>query len=351
MKTVHVNSQIDYSFVDNLVNSTAYEFIANAPFDCYYYEHKGISHNSYDFLLNKMKKFLISLDSSPKIEGLSEKDWMLKSEPLLILIGSKEKFKIDPWTVKPFKIDIQVHGRPDLVQKVKEYLCENFPSINTPVVEWHYQTKRDSDMIVIDIPPQRKIYTEFYPNLKPDVFEYIDSFWKSDAALLVLRGTPGTGKTSFIQNIIWRFNASSMITYDTSMLENDKLFIDFISNESVELLILEDADNLLISREKSENKVMNKFLNLSDGLIRFPRKKMIISANTVDDTLIDTAMIRSGRCFDAPIFDKLTFEQSKIAARVCGIKEPTIERNYSLAELFGNDKGESRVSEPRKIGF
>jgi hypothetical protein len=201
--------------------------------------------------------------------------------------------------------------------------------------------------------PLSGLKKEFYPYLKHEPHAYIDRFLDSKCSLLILRGLPGTGKTSFIRSLLWQRDLKAMITYEEELFKTDDLFITFLTSEN-DTLIMEDADALLESRIKTGNTSMSKFLNVSDGLVNFPNKKLIISANTIDAEKIDEALLRPGRCFDAPIFRRLTFAEVKIACSAAGIKCPEEDRDYSLAEMFSAANGEASESPKsmrQKFGF
>ena len=97
---------------------------------------------------------------------------------------------------------------------------------------------------------------------------------------------------------------------------------------------------------------MFKILNASDGLIKLPNKKMIFTANLADDSQIDPALTRPGRCYDVIHFRELTFEEASAAAKAANIQPPKENRNYTLSELFNDHNKHNRlVKQERKFGF
>ncbi len=99
-------------------------------------------------------------------------------------------------------------------------------------------------------------------------------------------------------------------------------------------MIIEDADNILSSRERDGNHLMSRFLNVSDGLIKLPNRKLIFTTNIVNPENIDPAILRPGRCFALIQTSELTLVEAQAAARVGGLPIPTEQRRYSLAEIF-----------------
>ena len=256
--------------------------------------------------------------------------------------------------IKKSKVYVSATGNPTTIEKFSRLLRERMVTCKSPQVEWHYMVtgRRQRTSIFLEN-EHADVKKEYYPWLNEEPNAYIDRFMKSDCGLLILRGEPGTGKTSFIRNILWHCDAKAMITYEEELFKSDDLFVEFLTQKT-NILIMEDADALIESRIQKGNTSMTKFLNVSDGLIKFPKKKLIISANTIDNNKIDEALLRPGRCFDAPIFRRLSYEESIVACNAAGIVVPKEERTYSLAELFSNAKGEASESPKSgrdRIGF
>ena len=94
-----------------------------------------------------------------------------------------------------------------------------------------------------------------------------------------------------------------------------------------------------------------RFLNVSDGLIKFPAKKVIFTTNLDDFKKVDEALLRPGRCYGMIRCRALTYEEAGAAAKVAGLKLPEKTRDYTIAELFNPDTQIELISETRKVGF
>jgi len=189
------------------------------------------------------------------------------------------------------------------------------------------------------------IRPEFYPSIG-DAEAYIDEFIDSKEAVLLLAGPPGTGKTSLLRNVIYKRKLCVHVIYDEKLMQQDEVFQEFLFGEG-DIMVIEDADTILSSRERDGNKLMSRFLNISDGLTKLPSKKMVFSTNITDFGNIDSALVRPGRCFGIMHTRGLTFEEAIIAAEAAGLPVPTKRKDYTLAELFANGKTQAI----RKIGF
>jgi hypothetical protein len=152
-------------------------------------------------------------------------------------------------------------------------------SYHLPRIDWHYLTKHGRNKHSFQLKEPRLYRDEFYPWVPGGVTDYFDRFMESEENILVLLGETGTGKTSFLRNLIWYARWDSAFTYDEELLATDDMFVDFLTS-NVELLIVEDADLFLTNREHDGNRMMARFLNVSDGLLRSNRvKKIIFTAN------------------------------------------------------------------------
>jgi ATP-dependent 26S proteasome regulatory subunit len=152
--------------------------------------------------------------------------------------------------------------------------------------------------------------------------------------------------------MIYDNKLTAVLTFDEQILQMDDFFINFLMNDEQDILVIEDADLLITSREDHGNKLMSRILNISDGLIKHSSKKIVFSANLTKYDSIDQALMRPGRCHDVLDFRKLTADEAKNLAAVAGISHKLQEREeYTLAEIFEPEDHVARQPQQRKIGF
>ena len=240
---------------------------------------------------------------------------------------------------------ISLYGKTDkFLERIMDLLTP-YKIIPTSTIDWAYNTTQGMRTVNLPLKNNGPIHKEYYP-FSPNIKEYMDNFLKSNSSILILNGPPGTGKTSIISNFISENALSAITTYDKDTMESDSFYLDFLT-DSYDLILLEDADALLLSRLENRNLTLSKLLNVSDGIIDTSKKKIIITANLENKREIDPAVMRPGRCFGILDFRKL--EGSEIDA-VCGIigKERPGNRNeYSLSECFNTESEDHAM----KIGF
>ncbi len=207
--------------------------------------------------------------------------------------------------------------------------------------------------------------------------------------LAILEGPPGTGKTSFIRGLLNENLNIRIVFLPSNMLSSlsGPTFIDlFLPDEddvkygSEEeaaskrtVIILEDADDALASRNPNEMSLMSNLLNLTDGILGAVADLYVIATTNTPIKDFDSALLRPGRLSVYSKFGKLdAITAMKVANRVRPgwhddadlwnkfrlkfHKNDGIEA--TLAEIYGffssiSDNGASDLLAPKttKVGF
>lgn len=275
---------------------------------------------------------------------------------LLMLVSAKGNRRGDPLENSRLinTYHISIWGMIEDVNELADVIRNEFNDSTYARVSWYYMGAHGIDRRSIYIEHTRVIKDEFYPWFKQGVDVFIDQYLASDSSVLMLYGPPGTGKTSFIKYLLTQKQLNAVLTYDEKILNDDSFFVDFLTDDEQDTLIIEDADLLLTSRERDQNTIMSKFLNVSDGLIKINSKKMIFTTNISQLNSVDEALLRKGRCFAAVEFRKLTSQEADTAATAA--EQPNqdwhAKKAWSLAEVFNKDVDTVVTETPRaKIGF
>jgi ATPase family associated with various cellular activities (AAA) len=283
---------------------------------------------------------------------LDSSEFYIRAGSQILLIASVASYRMTESGINSLNIDI--YGTGEDAEKLKNTIKNELSNKKVVKISWYYKgTHRieHSSMHVTSM--NQKIHDEFYPWLPHGIDAFIRDYMNSPSSVMVLYGPPGTGKTSFLRHLLLTCDLNSMVTYDDSILREDYFFVNFLTDEDHNGLIVEDADLFLTSREDSRNDVMSKFLNVSEGLVKMPNKKMIFTTNISQLNKIDSALVRPGRCFAAIEFRELTPEEAKVAARVAGMpdRDWSSQKRWSLAQVFDNKSQDVKAPTKFKIGF
>lgn len=223
-------------------------------------------------------------------------------------------------------------------------------------IDWYFKTDT-LNWIGINEMLDDVIYPEAYPWL-PDLKEWAESFINGHEQVLILYGKPGTGKTRLIRYLLQqvarvrrRETVRVMYTVDEGALHCDNLYINFL-NGTYDTLVLEDLDQYLGARTKTNNHVMNKLLTGSDGLVSNKDKKIIVTTNLSSINDIDPAFIRPGRCFAQIQFRDLTVVEANMFLKAANC-DASVTKDSPLSQLYRLVNGRTNVEEiPRRgIGF
>jgi hypothetical protein len=219
------------------------------------------------------------------------------------------------------------------------------------VINWQF-TSGDGNLSSASFEemPDERLLDEAYPALGEPLYSFIGRYLDARDTVLVLQGTPGTGKTRLVRAILAEMSrrkgesAEVMYTADRRTLEKDEVFVEFITG-SHDAFVIEDADHMLMARSNG-NVDLHRFLAVADGVVRAQGRKIIFTTNLPNLGDIDEALLRPGRCFASVRTRPLMREEAaRLVARIgtghaseCpAVLErafPEGKRSASLAEVF-----------------
>ena len=199
-------------------------------------------------------------------------------------------------------------------------------------------------------------------NLDLDLY-YEDSFLGTDAiikarlkrsndkGIVLLHGLPGTGKTTYLRYLIGRIKKRILFLSPgvAGNLMNPE-FIQLLIEHPNTVVIIEDAENIIMDRRANESSAVSNLLNISDGLLADCLSVQLICTFNSSVALVDKALLRKGRLIAAYEFGKLSVEKARLLSAHLG-HETEINQPMTIAEIA--NPGERTVEMPRTeiLGF
>lgn len=207
---------------------------------------------------------------------------------------------------------------------------------------------------VVDIEPTDADLAVNYNDSIQEVDRIIQrSIEEKNSGLILLHGIPGTGKTTYIKTLVTRNKKEKFIFIPNDFVDEmlKPSFITFLITQKDSILVIEDAESVILSREQTQNKsVVSTVLQITDGLFSdYLNIKVICTFNT-DVSKIDKALFRKGRMIAFYEFGELTDDK---ALALTGLPSVTdLPAAKTLAELYNRqDRSFDETGRKQKIGF
>ena len=127
-------------------------------------------------------------------------------------------------------------------------------------------------------------------------------------------------------------------------------FIDLLIDNPNTILVIEDAEHVIMDRTTSRNSAVSNLLNISDGLLAdFLNVQLICTFNS-PLTMVDNALLRKGRLIAKYEFGKLSAAKAQKLSDHLGYKK-LMEQPMTLAEITNQDERDFETKQVQVIGF
>lgn len=177
---------------------------------------------------------------------------------------------------------------------------------------------------------------------------------KDTSGLYLFHGIPGTGKSTYIRHLVCSINKKVIFIppVQASQLDSTNISKLLIKNEN-SVFIIEDAEDLLHSRNSGNNSAMSTLLNLTDGILGKSLGIQIIVTFNTNPSSLDRALLRKGRLTALYEFKPLAVEKANILLKKLGMNDYAVFNPTTLADLFHAQEKSFQFSNNQRnpIGF
>jgi len=174
---------------------------------------------------------------------------------------------------------------------------------------------------------------------------------KKDKGIVLLHGLPGTGKTTYLRHLMGKIKKKVMfLSPNIAGSLVDPEFIDLLIDSPNSVVIIEDAENIIMDRRTNQNSSVSNLLNISDGLLAdFLNVQLICTFNS-SLTMVDSALMRKGRLIAKYEFGKLSVRKAQRLSDRLGYRNLVI-KPMTIAEITNPEDTAYKTERTEIIGF
>lgn len=211
--------------------------------------------------------------------------------------------------------------------------------------KYHINPPKDFDV--------SKQYNDDFEKADAIINEFIDD--KNKSGLLILHGEKGTGKTTYIRNLINKHTESKFVFVPSNMIQllGDPSFGNFLMTLKNDIIILEDCEDVIRTRKSSSSSssAVTLLLNMGDGLLSDDLGIKFICTFNENISNIDDALLRKGRLACKYEFKPLSVKKANALLDEVYHERwprPKTDKPMTLADIYNIDS-ESYENEKKSI--
>ncbi len=217
------------------------------------------------------------------------------------------------------------------------------------------QTPRGYDTTSFELPDQKlDIELGYGKGFKPIHEKIISTLNKKNGkGLVLLHGTPGTGKTHYLKYLASKIKDKKVLfipPYLADFITSPEM-TPFLIQNSNSVLFIEDAERVITDRNNGGANGVSNILNITDGILSDILKIQIVATFNMDKAKIDSALLRKGRLIAEHKFDALPIEDANNLLKYLG-KGHVTNKPMTLTEIYNIGEEEYKSEDKYSpIGF
>jgi hypothetical protein len=259
---------------------------------------------------------------------------------------------IRKWTSKVKKsykdsqgLDVQLYSNDD--SKVYTQLVEKIIALGkrrkheSNNIALVIQTPRGYDTTTFELPDQKlDIELGYGKGFKPIHDKIINTLNQKDGkGLVLLHGTPGTGKTHYLKYIASKIK-------DKRVLFIPPYLADFITSPEMTPFLIQNSNSILFI-EDAERVITDRNNGGANGVSNI----LIVATFNMDKAKIDSALLRKGRLIAEHKFDALPIDDANNLIKHLG-KNYVADKPMTLTEIYNLEETEYKSEDKYSpIGF
>ena len=217
------------------------------------------------------------------------------------------------------------------------------------------QTPRGYDTTSFELPDQKLDIDLGYGKAFKPVHEKIITQLnqKKGKGLVLLHGTPGTGKTHYLKYLASKIKDKRVLFIPPFLADfiTSPEMTPFLIQNAGSVLFIEDAERVITDRQSGGANGVSNILNITDGILSDILNIQIVATFNMDKAKIDSALLRKGRLIAEHKFDALPVEDANNLLKHLG-KNHTTDKPMTLTEIYNIEEAEYKSEDKYSpIGF
>lgn len=323
------------------------------------YPDKYFSHDNYDF--EKIQDYFVSDLSVDSRNIIVSKAYFKKGEVNVVFMLVKLPndmlfmFNFDahngPTTSICYKSESEIKQKDELIEKLEE-LTKEKPKNSLYILSKEFggfgfkPFALDGKKLDLDI---NKHYNDDFAEVDVRIRSCIT---ENENGLVLLHGKPGTGKTSYLKNLV-KNSERDVIYIPAEMVKSigSPGLIDCLFGKKGAVLFVEDAEEALLERNSggSDSAAVSTLLNITDGFLADVLQLTVFCTFNSRYDQIDHALTRKGRILVKYEFKELC--ASKVSDIIGdSLDDSDIGKEMTIAEAF-NYEAPHYNKQAGRIGF